>query len=122
MKKSVNILGTKYTLRKVPPGQDAFMDKMQFGGYCDGVSKEIVLLDIKALPDWSNEPKEAIKRKEDETMRHEVVHAFLNESGLGWNSSPVERAWAKNEEMVDWIAIQFPKIVQVFDELGCSGV
>jgi len=121
MKKFANILGTKYTIRKVTPGQDEFMDRMQYGGYCDGISKEIVLLDIKALPDWSNEPKAVVARKERETLRREIIHAFLNESGLGWNSFPVERAWAKNEEMVDWIAIQFPKIRKVFEELGCAG-
>jgi hypothetical protein len=68
-----------------------------------------------------NDPKEVIARRERETIRHEIVHAFLNESGLGWNALPNERAWAKNEEMVDWIAIQFPKIAKVFRELGCEG-
>ena len=34
-------------------------------------------------------------------IRHELVHAFLFESGLSVNS------WADNEEIVDWIAIQF---------------
>ena len=120
MKKSVDILGTKYSIRKVGVGQDEFMDKLQFGGYCSGTAKEIVLLDLKTVPDWANEPPEIIQRKERETLRHEVIHAFLNESGLGWNSLPVEHAWAKNEEMVDWIAIQFPKIHKAFVKLGCE--
>jgi hypothetical protein len=121
MKKSVEILGTLYTLKKVSHGQDEIIERLQYGGYCDGNSKEIVLLDLKTLPDWANESREYIARKEKETLRHEIIHAFLNESGLGWNSSPVERAWAKNEEMVDWIAIQFPKILKVYKELGCEG-
>ena len=29
-----------------------------------------------------------------------------------------EKAWAKNEEMVDWFAIQFPKIYAVYQQLG----
>ena len=45
MRKSVDILGTKYSIRKVVVGQDEFMDKMHFGGYCSETSKEIVLLD-----------------------------------------------------------------------------
>lgn len=121
MKKSVEILGTKYTLRKVKVGEDEYMTKMQLGGYCDGGAKEIVILDLKTVPDWENDPKKIIELKENETLRHEVIHAFLNESGLGWNSLPIEKAWAKNEEMVDWIAIQFPKISKVFKELGCEG-
>ena len=121
MKKSVKILGTKYRLRRVNFGADEFMDKMKFGGYCDCTAKEIVLLNLKTIPDWANDPEEVIARKERETLRHEIIHAFLNESGLQWNSLPIEQAWAKNEEMVDWIAIQFPKIAKVFKELGCEG-
>ena len=37
---------------------------------------------------------------------HELVHAFLFESGLGGES------WANNEELVDWIAFQFPKMLE----------
>lgn len=120
MKKSVNILGTKYKLKRVNYGEDAFMDKMKFGGYCDCASKEIVTLNLKTIPDWANDSEEITARKERETLRHEIIHAFFNESGLQWNSLPVEQAWAKNEEMVDWIAIQFPKILKVFKELGCE--
>jgi hypothetical protein len=121
MKKAVKILGTKYTLRRVNFGEDAFMERMKFGGYCDATAKEIVVLNLKTIPDFANDPKEVIARKERETLRHEIIHAFFNESGLQWNSLPVEQAWAKNEEMVDWIAIQFPKILKVYKELGCEG-
>lgn len=120
MKKSVEILGAKYTIRKVKVGQDEFIDRLQYGGYCNGTAREIVLLDLKTVPDWASESPEIIQRKERETLRHEVIHAFLNESGLGWNTLPLEHAWAKNEEMVDWIAIQFPKIHKAYVKLGCA--
>ena len=45
-------------------------------------------------------------------MRHELIHAFLFESGLAENSN-----WARNEEMVDWIARQFPKMAKTFQEV-----
>lgn len=122
MKKKINILGTTYTIRKVDKGQDEYMDRMHFGGYCDGDSKEIVLLNMRTLPDFANDPKEVIERREKETLRHEVIHAFFNESGLKWNTTPIDMPWAKNEEMVDWIAIQFPKILKAFVELECEGV
>ncbi len=122
MKTKVNVLGTNYTIRKVSHGQDEYMVRMHFGGYCDGTSKEIVLLDLATVPNegWNTTPKEVIKARENETLRHELIHAFLNESGLGWNTFTHDGAWAKNEEMVDWIAIQFPKISKVFIELGCE--
>lgn len=120
MKKSVNILGSTYKLRKVDFGQDEYMDRMKFGGYCDGTAREIVLLNLRTLPDWKTENEGVIARKERETLRHEIIHAFLNESGLKWNALPIETAWAKNEEMVDWIAVQFPKILKAYKELGCE--
>ncbi len=50
-------------------------------------------------------------KKKDLTkfLRHEVIHAFFSESGLDDYSS--------NEELVNWIAIQFPKMLQVFKEI-----
>lgn len=47
-------------------------------------------------------------------VRHEIVHAFLKESGLDCNSD-----WARNEEIVDWIALQGPKIMAAWTEAGC---
>ncbi len=47
------------------------------------------------------------------TARHEIVHAFLAESGLDQNSD-----WARNEEIVDWIALQGPKIFKAWQEAG----
>jgi hypothetical protein len=114
----INVLGTKYTIKRVNAGQDEYMEKMHFGGYCDGILKRIVLLNLKTVPEWNGESEEHIISQEKETFRHELIHAFLNESGLEWNSHPTD-AWAKNEEMVDWIAIQFPKLLEAFKDAGC---
>lgn len=53
-----------------------------------------------------------------QVLRHEIVHAFLYESGLD-GSTWKTHGWAVNEEMVDWIAIQFPKILKAFQECNC---
>ena len=45
------------------------------------------------------------------------MHAFLNESGLIDNAF-YDGSWATNEEMVDWIALQMPKIVKACEEVG----
>lgn len=47
-------------------------------------------------------------------MRHELTHAMLSESGL-----QSESAWAMNEEIVDWIAIQGPKLMEVWSTAKC---
>lgn len=51
-------------------------------------------------------------------MRHEIVHAYLFESGLTECSGAVN-SWAINEEMVDWIASQFPKMKRTMEALNC---
>lgn len=114
----IDVLGTKYNLRRVNYNQDEFMRKMNYGGYCDNNTKEIVILNLRSTPDWAEAQEEVIQRMEKCTIRHELVHAFLNESGLQWNSLAPDRAWAKNEEMVDWFAIQFPKMYEAFRLAG----
>ena len=49
-----------------------------------------------------------LKQPKKEILRHELIHAFLVESGLNRNCG-----W-HNEEMVDWLAIQFNKIKDIF--------
>lgn len=110
----IDVLGTKYEIKRVDYGQDEYMEKMHFGGCCDNTNKVIFVLNLKSVPEWENEPDETIKKQEHETIRHELIHAFLNESGLRHNSFIPDQAWAKNEEMVDWIAIQFPKLLKAF--------
>lgn len=119
MAKTVDVLGTKYHIIRVKAGQDEYIEKMHFGGYCDGNMKRIVILDLKTVPDWQNDPEYTIKEQEMHTLRHELIHAFLNESGLQWNSFAPEKAWAKNEEMVDWFAIQMPKLLKAFKDADC---
>lgn len=115
--KKISVLGTEYTIRRVDSGQDEYMEKMHYSGYCDSGTLEIVILNLKSTKEWENYTDECIKRKENETLRHELFHAFLNESGLQWSSFTPDSAWAKNEEMVDWLAIQSPKIFKLFKEL-----
>lgn len=54
-------------------------------------------------------------------LRHEILHAFLFESGLDASSIATYGAWAINEEMVDWFAIQSPKIFAAYQNLGILG-
>lgn len=87
-------------------------------GYCDGELKLIVLADLddKERFCFDSELQKDISAKE--TLRHEIVHAFFNESGLCGNSLQYSGAWSQNEELVDWIALQFPKLLKAFEEVG----
>ena len=114
--KKISVLGTDYTIRFVESGQNEYMDRMNYGGLCDGDSHEIFILLLKTCKECGKDPDETIEAKQREIIRHELVHAFLNESGLRYNSLPTDGAWAKNEEMVDWFAIQFPKMLKAFQQ------
>ena len=45
----------------------------------------------------------------DVTLRHEIIHAFLFESGLHSCSNDI-KCLALNEEMIDFFALQYEKI------------
>ena len=101
----VNILGEVWSINEGNEKEDATLRDSD--GYCDHSCHKIV------ITDGSEHEIENFEGYRKKTIRHELTHAFLYESGLHVNSS-----WAANEEMVDWIAIQFPKMLAVFKELG----
>ncbi len=111
----VNILGTEYTVEKHDFNDPELKNKNRMG-YCFYDAKQIVYEDLDTDDDWKNESVEVKENREKTTLRHEIFHAFLFESGLAQNSDEC-RAWAVNEEMIDWFAIQSPKIYKVFAEL-----
>ena len=84
------------------------MKENNYDGFADPSTREIRIriYNTNEVGDF-----EALMKKQ---TRHEIIHAFLYESGLSFNSD-----WAVNEELVDWIAIQFPKIAEVYEKLGC---
>ncbi len=75
-------------------------------GYCDHTSKMICIEDGSSYKD-DIDVSDKIEVLLKQTLRHEMIHCFLHESGLDFSSD-----WAKNEEMVDWFALQFPKLLK----------
>ncbi len=117
--KTVNILGTEYTITVKKYGEDKRFTDECAGAYCAVTTHEIVCCDLSTHPDLNLETKEAIDQSQKRHLRHEIVHAFLNESGLSANATSYFGSWAENEEMVDWIAIQGQKIYKAWEEAGC---
>lgn len=116
MNTKVDILGVEYSIVGKTQAEDRKLNEGNLLGYCDPTVKEIVYAlrpdetDVMACADLSY-----IEKK---TVRHEIIHAFLYESGLD-NDSLDDGAWAVNEEMVDWFAVQFYKIAKAFEKVGC---
>ncbi len=117
MKNTVNILGTEYTIETHKVSEDSYLEKNRLAGYCGEEDKLIVVADMSEKKYFTGMDEKAQEKYWKKTLRHEITHAFLNESGLSDSSNCYEGAWSKNEEMVDWFAIQSPKIMRVFEEL-----
>jgi hypothetical protein len=115
----VNILGTEYTITKYNYEDLGIFKKRGIDGYCDNTLKEIAYVDMTTYPYYEDETEKCCRLVEKEIIRHELTHAFLAESGLKNSSGQPTGAWSANEEMVDWIALQFPKILKVFQEVDC---
>ena len=103
-KRTVNILGTEYTIEtRELRGED-------IDGFTDNTSKLIV---IRSDNENNVGDFEYLQKKQ---LRHEIVHAFMSESGLQCNWQHIEQ-FGHDETTVDWFAIQSPKIFKVFQEL-----
>ena len=114
--KKINVLGTTYKVYlNVPSTKDPHLEGLF--GYTSFHDKKIVVADVRTIPGWESEADEGVQDIFAQTVRHEVIHAFLAESGLTGSSNPTN-CWAMNEEMVDWFAIQIPKLMKTFAELG----
>lgn len=115
---TLNILGTDYTVEYRKYQEDPYFSKRNLSGYCAHQLHLIVIGLMRTFPDFEEESCEMILSIEHETLRHEIVHAFLYESGLDSSSSEVNGSWARSEEIVDWFALQGPKIFKVWEEAG----
>lgn len=104
MKVKCNVLGTEYKIHFVN------QQKMQeiteeidryYYGLCRYTTKEI-FIDKNLTGAYLNQ-----------TIRHELMHAFRYESGLYTQCDS-----SMDEENIDWEAMQFPKIYKCFKSLG----
>ena len=114
--KKVNILGTDYEIHFVDEFPE-YLKEVGEGadGHCNRHDRDIFIKRCNDK-DMTAAGRERCNR---DTIRHEIIHAYLSESGLSANASHCCGSWAENEEMVDWFAIQSPKIYQTFKEVGC---
>lgn len=101
----VNVLGTEYTV-VTEASIDKYPSLEGVDGYCDYSAKEIVVRKKDSNDDIGD-----FNAFINKVMRHEIIHAYFYESGLYFDQT---------ERMVDWIAIQIPKMSKLFDEMEIS--
>lgn len=103
----IDVLGTEYTIEELSHAECEYLE--QCDGFCDKTSKRIV---VTTKPEKCELDDFEAYRKQ--CLRHEIIHAFLFESGLSNNFKHDE--WGHDETMVDWVACQFPKLLKAFKE------
>ncbi len=104
----INVLGAEYTIERLSKNDDEFLGKCD--GYCDKTTHRIVVKTEDSESELGN--YEVYLKK---ITRHEIIHAFLFESGLAENFEHVDQ-FGHEETMIDWIAIQFPKLLKAFKD------
>ena len=106
----VRILGRDYRITRCSGSSDPRMKDSD--GFCDDTTREICAETFERYAGRPNAKKD-LREYSKKVLRHEIIHAFLCESGLAECS-----AWAQDEEAVDWFARQGPKIIQAWKEAG----
>ncbi len=117
--KSVQILGSEYRLKEEKYSESDFMKANELDGYCDWAERTIVYADTSEKEHFCLDSKEAKERVRNHIIRHELIHAFLSESGLKDCAMAYDKPWPINEEMVDWFASMLPKIFAACEEVRC---
>ena len=107
----ISILGAEWSVFFRNKVEDKMLETCD--GYTDWTNKTIVVIsqsdnEIDCVKNF-----EELKKK---TARHEIIHAFLFESGIGSNLE--HKDFGHEETMVDWLAFQFPKMQKIFAECG----
>lgn len=106
--KIINVLGTLYRVDMVPESEDPKLESMD--GYTDPSIKRIVISDVHRRP----EDPENVQDQDwfqRNIIRHELIHAFVVESGC-------QDAFWHSEDMVRWLAYMFPRLLAAFIEAG----
>ena len=103
---TINILGQDYDFQEISAKEDTRLADND--GYHDGYAKL-----IRVNNDYNENHPSSIRdipmyRKR--VTRHEVIHAFFEESGV--------TKWRDDEALVNWISLQFPKMLKVFQQAG----
>ncbi len=103
------ILGTNYEIIKQTKSENPKLNDRY--AYTEPYSKKIIV-DADLGSEDFDDTAEMQDLFANKVIRHEIIHAFFTESGL------IDQCdYATNEELVDWIAVQFPKIKAVFEKL-----
>ena len=103
MQESVNILGAENLI---------IIDDEMHRTERDGAERRYLHeISLRPKSDMLNSEATDYERalRFNEVGRHEILHAFFDESGL--------EGYSEDEQLINWLAVQSPKIFKIFAEL-----
>lgn len=107
---TVHILGEEWKIKFRKAEKDPLLEERD--GYADRSIRTIFIAKDRGTSGFHD--YDEYKRS---VIRHEILHAFLIESGLDNNWKHADE-FGHDETMVDWVAIQCPKLQKAFEEAG----
>ena len=116
---NIDVMGSNYKIYYRTENEDpALTDCME---YCDKYQKLLVIDDtdrdiVKEYKKMGNDQwvvsYECMQKK---VLRHELTHAFVTECGFAESCCD---QWANNEEVIDFLALNAIKLVELFKKAG----
>lgn len=99
----ISILGVEYEIIRQNANENPKMKDCD--GLCEWVTKKIIYSD-----DYRNDEDvlDDVDGYIHKVIRHEAFHALFVEMGI--------KKWYQDEELVDMLALQYPKIRRIMDE------
>lgn len=107
---TVTILGAVWTVRSATETEEPRLEGVN--GFTDWTTRTI------CLEKNTQGNLGSIENFMNKVIRHEVVHAFMFESGLG--DSFEHKDYGQEETIVDWFAFQMGKVLNVVMEIQNS--
>ena len=108
MRLRINVLGTEYTVRR----DTEECRKYGGDGLQDRFKKEIILMRNADLMDGCDD-EEVRATYERQVIRHELIHAFMFESGMD--------KYGQDEDLVQMLAVLWPRINEAMEKMGAEG-
>ena len=107
----VNILGAEWRIYSATEEEEPRLENKN--GFTDWTAK---LICMERKPQGDIGSMETYMNK---VIRHELIHAFMDESGF--QDCFEHHDYGQEETVVDWFAIQMPKIMKLADDI-CKAV
>jgi hypothetical protein len=100
----LNILGAEYEYTETTGRDDPRLEDAD--GWCGKYEKQILIEKQHFIHEQGGDMELTRAERARFIKRHELTHAFFNESGLD--------GYSENEQLITWIARQFPKMLEAF--------